>query len=112
MSRTKSQVPETSVGDPACPLCLRTVIDPRLLSDHHLVPRSRGGRKTEAICTDCHGQIHAMYSNRQLVGLCSVDALMADPMFARFVEWISGRPFGGMVKARQSRGSRRRGRGG
>jgi len=98
---------------PACPLCGRPVEDPSFLSDHHLVPRSRGGRTTETICLDCHKQIHAMYSNKQLKDeLNSVEALLADPQFDKFVAWIAKRPFGATAKARRARDSRRRGRGG
>jgi hypothetical protein len=97
----------------ACPLCGRPVPSPDLLSDHHLVPRSRGGKETEAICVDCHKQIHAMYGNKRLEEeLNSVEALLADPKFAKFAVWIARRPFGSMAKARRARDSRRRGRSG
>lgn len=82
------------------------------MSDHHLVPRCRGGKETETICEDCHRQIHAMYSNKQLEDLCSVEALLADPMFARYTRWILSRPFGVTAKARRTRSTRKRGRGG
>ena len=42
-----------------CPVCERDV--PRV-SDHHLLPKSRGGRAehTVPICLDCHDAIHAL----------------------------------------------------
>jgi hypothetical protein len=110
---TKGEFFPAKAEVPICPLCLRPMADPNLLSDHHLVPRSRGGRSTETICVDCHKQIHAMYSNKMLEDdLNSVEALLADPMFAKFAAWIGKRPFGSVAKARRARGSRRRGRGG
>lgn len=97
----------------ACPLCGRPVDNQDMLSDHHLVPRSRGGRTTETVCLDCHKQIHAMYSNKQLEDeLNSVEALLADPQFTKFAAWIAKRPFGATAKARRARNSRRRGRSG
>lgn len=39
-----------------CPICERPNMHP---SDHHMIPRSRGGRTTETICADCHKAIHA-----------------------------------------------------
>jgi len=96
-----------------CPLCERPVEDPNFLSDHHLIPRSRGGRTTETICLDCHKQIHAMYSNKQLKdNLNSVEALLADSQFDKFAVWIAKRPFGATAKARWARSSRKRGRSG
>lgn len=82
------------------------------MSDHHLVPRSRGGRETEAVCKDCHRQLHALYSNKRLAEeLNSVVAIMADPEFARFAAWVARRPLGAARKVKRSRCSRRRGRG-
>lgn len=97
----------------SCPLCRRP-IDGESLSDHHLVPRSRGGKATQIpVCVDCHKQIHAMYSNKRLEEeLNSVEALLADPGFARFAAWVARRPLGAMAKARRSKDSRRRGRSG
>lgn len=43
------------IPDP-CPLCTRPNYFP---SDHHLVPKSRGGKVTKTICSDCHRMIHA-----------------------------------------------------
>lgn len=37
-----------------CPICERPNYYP---SDHHMVPRSRGGKTTETICRDCHKAI-------------------------------------------------------
>lgn len=97
----------------SCPLCVREVVNSNFLSDHHLVPRSRGGHNTETICTDCHRQIHAMYSNKQLEEeLNSVEALLSDPMFVKFAKWIFRKPFGSVAKARRARKSRKRGRSG
>jgi hypothetical protein len=98
----------------SCPLCRRLVEDPCFLSDHHLVPRSRGGRATQIpICLDCHLQIHAMYANKQLEEeLNSVETLLADPMFVKFLAWIAKRPFGATAKVCRTRDSRKRGRSG
>jgi 5-methylcytosine-specific restriction endonuclease McrA len=104
---------KTEEGIPSCPLCGRPV-GTESLSDHHLVPRSRGGRASQIpICLDCHKQIHAMYSNKRLEEeLNTVEALLADPKFARFAAWVAKRPFGAVAKARRSKDSRKRGRSG
>jgi 5-methylcytosine-specific restriction enzyme A len=65
------------------------------------------------VCLDCHRQIHAMYSNKQLEdGLNSVEAFLADPQFTKFAAWVAKRPFGVTAKARRARNSRKRGRSG
>lgn len=70
-----------------CPLCER----PNLrASDHHLVPKSRGGRVTMAICNDCHKAIHAIFTNKELeTTFHTVDALLGHEVFARMVAFIA-----------------------
>lgn len=46
-----------------CPLCSRLNYHP---SDHHLVPRSRGGTETTPLCEDCHRAIHLFLTNESL----------------------------------------------
>lgn len=70
-----------------CPLCLRPNLRP---SDHHLVPKSRGGRVTLAICNDCHKAIHAIFSNKELAATYhTVEALLAHETMARMVAFIA-----------------------
>ncbi len=84
-----------------CPLCRRQVPE---VSDHHLVPRSRGGRVTEPICLDCHRMIHVLYDNKQLEReLNTVEALQAEPRMAKYLTWIGKRPADRRYKARRPR---------
>ena len=45
-----------------CPRC-DGLIDPRILTKHHIIPRRQGGPDTlenqELICPNCHRKIHA-----------------------------------------------------
>ena len=71
-----------------CPICEREVTR---VSDHHLVPRSRGGRHehTLPICNDCHNAIHALFSNIELErSYSTVDALLANERFAKHVRFL------------------------
>jgi hypothetical protein len=70
----------------ACPLCDRPNYFP---SDHHLVPKSRGGRVTKTICADCHRSIHATFSNKELEKTYfTVEALLAHPTFAKAITFL------------------------
>lgn len=87
---------------PRCPLCERIGVR---FSDHHLVPRSRGGKSTLPICTDCHRAIHATFSNRELEReFNSVDSLLAHPTLAGTVKFISRQPPGGRIATDRRRG--------
>jgi hypothetical protein len=70
----------------ACPLCERPNFFP---SDHHLIPKSRGGRITKTICKNCHGMIHATFSNKELEKeYHTVEALLAHPTIAKQVAFL------------------------
>ena len=78
-----------------CPLCERDDIPKDLFSKHHLVPKSRGGKKGEKvpICQDCHSSIHRFFTNRELEEkLNTVESLQAEPAFAKHLAWLRKRP--------------------
>lgn len=90
-----------------CPLCEREVT---AFSDHHLVPKSRGGTHADTlpICNDCHDAIHAFFGNRELEGeLDSVEALRQNERFARHLRWLARQDPGGRNRTTRSK---RRGR--
>jgi hypothetical protein len=96
------------MSDGQCPLCNRDEVP---LSDHHLVPKCRGGVDTLPICCDCHSAIHAQFSNKELEGTFNtVESLLANEKFASTVKFISKQS--GRVKTHVSRAQRRRGRNG
>ena len=69
-----------------CPLCERPNYFP---SNHHLIPKSRGGRVTKTICADCHGAVHATFSNKELEKASrTADALLAHPTFSGQVGFL------------------------
>lgn len=73
--------------EPPCPLCGRPNYNP---SDHHLVPKSRGGKVTETVCSDCHRAIHAMFSNKELERQYNTcEALLSHEKFSRMASFIS-----------------------
>ncbi len=84
-----------------CPLCERTgdYLSP---SKHHLVPKSRDGEVTVEICSDCHRQIHALFTLVELEReFSSLDALKASPPMQKWTQW-AGRQGGGRVAVRTS----------
>lgn len=70
-----------------CPLCERPNLRP---SDHHLVPKSKGGRQTLAICRDCHRAIHAVFTNKELAATYhTVESLRDHPVFGPMVRFLA-----------------------
>lgn len=91
---------------PPCPLCERPNLHP---SDHHLVPKSRGGKATIAICRDCHKAIHAIFTNKELAQQYhTVESLLAHDALRRMLSFIARQDPGGRVRMRRPRGRSKR----
>lgn len=91
-----------------CPLCRRPNREP---SEHHLIPRTRGGTTTTTICRDCHSAIHATFSNKQLERQYStIEALLGHAEFAATIRFISKQD--GKVRTRIARSQKGRHRNG
>lgn len=89
-----------------CPICERPNYHP---SDHHMVPRSRGGKSTETICGDCHKAIHTCFTNKELEETFhTVEVLLTNEMFVGMVKFISKQDPGGKVTTRKSKDRLRR----
>lgn len=75
-----------------CELCERSDVR---LTVHHLRPRQYSRRKkldpgpTAEVCSPCHRQIHALFSNRQLAEeFNTIAALQSHPDMQKFLAWI------------------------
>jgi len=96
-----------AMPDERCALCERDV---PFLTDHHVIPKSRGGKELIAICRDCHRQLHALFDNKTLERqFNNIKAIMEDDNFCKYLKWVRKRPFGVVHKAKRAR-ARERGR--
>lgn len=71
------------------PLCERPI--PGNGSKHHLIPVLKGGKNGPIVVLHdiCHQTIHAHYKEGYIAkNLCNIDLLKADPVIAKFVEWV------------------------
>lgn len=106
--------PEAQGPTAICPSCKREC--PELfMSNHHLRTKKVDKDKQVYLCRDCHGFIHALFTNKQLAdkrkGLDSLEGLMDRPEYAKAVSFIRSVPVGRKVAIRESK-SRRGKRGG
>lgn len=86
-----------------CELCERSDIK---LTKHHLIPREEGGTEKDIvmICSDCHRQIHASYSNQELaLRLFSIEALKSDEKLKKFIRFIKKQPASKRIPIAKSR---------
>ena len=93
-----------------CSLCGR---QPVTTTEHHLTPKELGGTflPTARLCIPCHKQIHALYTNEDLVrlGLTTIASLQKDPQLSKYIRWIRKQPPGSVPRTRKSRHVRGRG---
>jgi 5-methylcytosine-specific restriction protein A len=77
-----------------CALCAR-LFELRSLTKHHCLPREKGGttEHVELICSQCHGMVHATYTNRTLAILYpTIDQLRTAPELVAFLNWVRKQP--------------------
>ena len=77
-----------------CALCGRP-FDRRQLTRHHCLPREEGGVRDDIvlICSQCHGMVHATYTNSTLAKLYpTIEQLRQAPELAKFLRWVRRQP--------------------
>jgi hypothetical protein len=65
------------------------------LTKHHCLPRAKGGTSedVELLCSQCHGMIHATYTNSTLAGRYStIEELRQAPELEKYVRWVRKQP--------------------
>jgi len=91
-----------------CPLCERVIPEDQQ-ENHHLVPKSKGGKATVVLHQVCHSQIHAIFTDAQLAKKFStIAAILEDPAVQKFVAWVKSKPPGFSDAAETKSGSGRR----
>ena len=74
-----------------CHLCGRELGMP--YDEHHLVPKSKGGRETLTLHRICHSKIHSVFSLTELRNHYSdINRIKEHDEIKKFIKWISGKP--------------------
>jgi hypothetical protein len=77
-----------------CSLCGRSFTRQQL-TKHHCLPRQKGGTQedVELLCSQCHGMVHATYTNRTLAALYpTIEQLRSAPELSGFLRWVRKQP--------------------
>jgi len=99
LSKSSCQQPEVFI----CPLCDRAI--PKSQRDeHHLIPKSHGGRQTKVLHRICHRQIHAIFTETELARQYnSIEQLKSHADMIGFIEWVRLKPADFFERTRKSR---------
>jgi len=77
-----------------CALCDRPFVRTGL-TRHHGKPKAKGGTNddVELTCPQCHGMVHATFTNATLAALYPTAAqLKLAPELAKFLKWVRKQP--------------------
>jgi hypothetical protein len=76
-----------------CPLCGRPLVAGKSIDEHHLLPKSQGGREKHLMHRICHRKIHATLSEKELAkNFTTWPALQAHEEIAAFIAWVQKKP--------------------
>lgn len=81
------------------------------ITEHHLTPREVGGVNMPVawLCSDCHRQIHALYTNRELaMRLNTLKDLEADDKIQKYLKYIKKQPPSKIAPIKKSREVRKK----
>jgi 5-methylcytosine-specific restriction endonuclease McrA len=102
-SKSATIAPSALAGGVICPLCERT-IPTKHADEHHLIPKSKGGKETVTLHRICHRQVHALLTETELEReYFTIDRLKSHAELQRFVVWVKGKPDDFMQRTRKSR---------
>jgi 5-methylcytosine-specific restriction endonuclease McrA len=72
-----------------CPLCGRPLVAGKSVDEHHLLPKSQGGREKFLMHRICHRKIHATFTEKDLAKHFNTwAALRAHEGIAAFIAWV------------------------
>src|SRR6184192_2779141 len=77
-----------------CSLCGRPFARSQL-TRHHCLPRAEGGTQqdVELLCRQCHGMVHATYTNETLAALYpTIAQLRKAPELSGYLRWVRKQP--------------------
>lgn len=86
-----------------CELCNKNV---SIITEHHLIPLEKGGKhfKIAYLCTTCHTQIHALFTNRELASRYnSLNSLKNDIRIIKFLKFIKDIPGDSYISIKKSK---------
>jgi hypothetical protein len=74
-----------------CQLCDRPF--GKDVQQHHLIPKSQGGRETISLHPICHRKVHALFNEKELARRFStIEALLQNEDIQSFVHWVKNKP--------------------
>ncbi|NIP29502.1 MAG: HNH endonuclease [Candidatus Dadabacteria bacterium] len=91
-----------NLNNKICLICRRKLEQP--FDKHHIIPKSKGGKKTILIHRICHSKIHSVLTENQLKNnYNTVEKIVSVPEINEFIKWVSNKPPGFYKRTKRKR---------
>ena len=94
-----------------CPVCHRE-LGTSMVDEHHLVPKTFGGKETFTLHRICHRKIHATFTERELLNYYhTFERIREHSEFQKFIAWVKKKPidyYSGTDETQARKSKRRR----
>lgn len=75
-----------------CPICARDLGE-IYIEEHHLIPKTFGGKEKVRIHKMCHQKLHATFSEREMEKhYHTVERLVEHEEMQKFIKWVRKQP--------------------
>jgi len=92
-----------------CPLCSREITSESYADEHHLIPKSLGGKETVTLHRICHSKIHSIFTERELKSsYYTIKLLKQNEEIIKFIKWIKNKSPEFHMKTKTSNNKRKR----
>lgn len=78
-----------------CAICTRVLLDGPSVDDHHLIPKSKGGKYTDVIKIHriCHNKIHSIWTENELASeFNTTEKILQNKEIKNFIKWVVKKP--------------------
>lgn len=94
-----------------CPICNREMVKGKSLDEHHLIPKTFGGKEKFLLHRICHRKLHATFTEREMFKYYHTwERILENEEICKFVKWVSkkGPEYYSGSKETQNRKNKRR----
>lgn len=84
--------PNSTNNDNFCPICSRELGDENI-DEHHLVPKTFGGKEKFRVHRVCHMKVHSVFTERELLNYYFTwERIREHSEMQKFIKWVSKKP--------------------
>lgn len=73
-----------------CPICRRPLPDDSsVVDEHHLIPKSKGGKEKIRLHRICHNKLHSLWTEKELaLNYNTIERIIVNTDMRKFIKWV------------------------